>query len=190
MPRALSGITLAAVLVCAGCAARNGQTEVRGHEPEVKSRQVGFKNQPQRDGTDFESVQARGAAVHDSDGALVGYRLDSAPDPLHEATLAQVRECVLHETGVLIDVRPAEFFARGHLRGALNLPAGPADQMDLHLEQIRASIDPGELIILYCSGPGCGSAHMVSEYLGGHGFTNTLIYSPGWKSLAAEKDLH
>jgi rhodanese-related sulfurtransferase len=83
----------------------------------------------------------------------------------------------------------AEFFARATY-AALNLPAGPADQMDLHLEQIRASIDPGELIILYCSGPGCGSAHMVSEYLGGHGFTNTLIYSPGWKSLAAEKDLH
>ena len=92
MPRALSGITLAAVLVCAGCAARNGRTEVRGHEPEVKSRQVVQESAARRGQTRCSGTRA---AVHDPT-ALVGYRLDS-PDLLHEATLA-VRECVLHET--------------------------------------------------------------------------------------------
>ncbi len=113
----------------------------------------------------------------------------SAPGPQHDITLDQIRAHVHDETVVLIDARNPEDFARGHVRGALNLPAGPVEQMEGYLTQMRPSMAPDQLIVLYCSGPRCGSGDMVSEYLADRGFTNMRVYSPGWQMLATAKDL-
>jgi rhodanese-related sulfurtransferase len=121
---------------------------------------------------------------------LVSHRVDPpAPDPQHDITLDQIRQQLRDETAVLIDARSPESFARSHVRGALNLPAGPVEQMEGYLAQIRPSIAPEQLIILYCSSPACGSADMVSDYLADQGFTNTRVYSPGWQMLATAEDL-
>lgn len=121
---------------------------------------------------------------------VVAHRAETpARDPLHDVTLEQIRQYIQDGTAVFIDVRRPETFARGHLNGALNLPAGSTEQMDDYLDQIRDGIEPRQLIILYCSGPHCSSADGVSEYLAGRGFTNTRVYSPGWPALAGAKEL-
>ena len=80
-------------------------------------------------------------------------------------------------------------FLGGQATHSLERPAGPVEEMKDSLSQIWPSIADEELIILYCYGPACGSADMVSEYLRGEGFTNTRVYSPGWQTLAKAKDL-
>jgi rhodanese-related sulfurtransferase len=135
------------------------------------------------------SAGSTGGDVAREDVLLVSHLETAAPDAEHDITLDQIRQYVLDGTAVLVDVRSPESFARGHPRGAINLPAGPVEEMKDYLSQIWPSIADEELIILYCYGPACGSADMVSEYLRGEGFTNTRVYSPGWQTLAKAKDL-
>jgi rhodanese-related sulfurtransferase len=111
------------------------------------------------------------------------------PGAQHDITLDQIRTYVQDETAMLMDVRSPEDFARGHVRRAVNLPAGSEKQMDGYLALIRPSIASDQLIILYCYGPKCGSADMVSEYLTDQGFTDLHVYSPGWPTLASAEDL-
>jgi rhodanese-related sulfurtransferase len=113
----------------------------------------------------------------------------SPPGAQHDITLDQIRTYVRDETAMLMDVRSPEDFARGHVRRAVNLPAGSEKQMDGYLALIRPSIASDQLIILYCYGPKCGSGDMVSEYLADQGFTDLHVYSPGWPTLASAKDL-
>ncbi|MGF6229272.1 rhodanese-related sulfurtransferase [Inquilinus ginsengisoli] len=55
----------------------------------------------------------------------------------------------LREGGVtLLDVRPEEEFALGHLPGALNIPVES-------LERRLAELPPGQEIVAYCRGPYC-----------------------------------
>ncbi len=115
--------------------------------------------------------------------AILGYSADDsyASDPLYYITLDQIREHVQNGTAGLIDARSPESFARGHVRGALNLPAG--EQMETYLAQIREYLAPDLLIVLYCSNSSCGSSDMVYEYLQTQGFTNMRVFRPGWKVL-------
>jgi rhodanese-related sulfurtransferase len=48
----------------------------------------------------------------------------------------------------LIDVRPEDEFAHGHLPGALNIPLG---QLELRL----AELPPDREVVAYCRGPWC-----------------------------------
>ena len=57
---------------------------------------------------------------------------------------------------VLLDVRSAELYARGHVRGAINLPhrAITADTLRAH---------PADaLLVVYCAGPHCNGAHRAA----------------------------
>ena len=120
----------------------------------------------------------------------VAFRAEPSPSGAqHDITLDQIRTYVRDETAILMDVRSPEDFARGHVRRAVNLPAGPVKQMDGYLALIRPSIASDQLIILYCYGPKCGSGDMVSEYLADQGFTDLHVYSPGWPMLASARDL-
>jgi rhodanese-related sulfurtransferase len=53
---------------------------------------------------------------------------------------------------VLIDVRPEEEFAAGHIEGATSIPL---DELD---ERI-AELPPGRDVVAYCRGPFCAYAH-------------------------------
>ncbi len=130
------------------------------------------------------------AAVVKPETLLVANRVEPpAPDPLHDITLDQIRHHVQDGTAVLLDVRSPESFARGHVRGALNLPPGPREAMEADLARIRDSFAPDQLFILYCADLSCGSSDMACEYLADEGFTNMRVYSPGWRVLATAADL-
>lgn len=53
---------------------------------------------------------------------------------------------------VLLDVRSAELFARGHVPGAVHLPHGKL------VESKLAAWPPGTLFVTYCAGPHCNGA--------------------------------
>lgn len=53
---------------------------------------------------------------------------------------------------VLIDVRPSEEYAAGHIEGARSIPI---EELDQHL----AELPPGREVVAYCRGPYCAFAH-------------------------------
>ncbi|MCP3868910.1 MAG: metalloregulator ArsR/SmtB family transcription factor [Gammaproteobacteria bacterium] len=58
--------------------------------------------------------------------------------------LTRVREGLV----TVLDVRPKEEFASGHLPGAINIPL---EELEKHLDKL----DPGHEIVAYCRGPHC-----------------------------------
>jgi len=101
-----------------------------------------------------------------SDGA-------DAPEPVSRDDLA----ARLSEGSVtILDVRPADEFAMGHIPGARNV--SPAD-----LERIAATFDPGAEIVAYCRGPYCIYAHQAVAALRRHGLNARRLDGglPEWR---------
>lgn len=76
-----------------------------------------------------------------SDYLLVKDSLE--PIPAHEL-LTRAREGLV----TVLDVRPMEEYASGHLPGAINIPL---DELEKHLDEL----DPQREIVAYCRGPHC-----------------------------------
>ncbi len=112
--------------------------------------------------------------------------LQTVPPPRYDVTVDEIRRHIQDHTAVLIDVRSSRDFQRGHVRTALNVPAG---QVAAHMPRISQSIASDELIIIYCNGPYCDSGDMVYEYLSAQGYGNMRVYKPGWETLAKAQDL-
>lgn len=75
-----------------------------------------------------------------------------------EELLAQMQS----ESVVLLDVRPEDEFASGHLPGALNIPAQ-------ELQQRLAELPPGRQVVAYCRGPYCVLSTDAVNTLHAHG---------------------
>ena len=63
---------------------------------------------------------------------------------------------------VLIDVRPPEEFAAGHIEGARSIPI---DELERRLGELPADLE----VIAYCRGPFCAYAHDAVRSLRAHG---------------------
>ncbi len=80
---------------------------------------------------------------------------EDAPEPVSRDDLASR----LTEGSVtVLDVRPADEYAAGHIPGALNATIA-------ELERIVSALDPGSEIIAYCRGPYCIHAHQAVTVL-------------------------
>lgn len=92
-----------------------------------------------------------------------------SPDEL----LARAREGSV----TVLDVRPADEFAVGHLPGAVNLPL---DELEARL----AELDPGQEIVAYCRGPYCVLSFEAVAALRAHGFTAHRLEDglPEWRA--------
>jgi rhodanese-related sulfurtransferase/DNA-binding transcriptional ArsR family regulator len=77
----------------------------------------------------------------------------SREELLHRARTGQV---------VVLDVRPAEEYAAGHIRGAVSIPL---DQLDNRLSELPADVD----VVAYCRGAYCVLAHDAVRLLTAHG---------------------
>lgn len=126
----------------------------------------------------LQQMRRAGLVTTRRDGKRVIYRLADGPvleavaglQRLAEANLAEVREVVATyftgrdnlepvgreeltarlrtESVTLLDLRPEDEFALGHLPGALNIPL---DQLEARLAELPA----GREVIAYCRGPYC-----------------------------------
>jgi rhodanese-related sulfurtransferase/predicted transcriptional regulator len=63
---------------------------------------------------------------------------------------------------VLVDVRPAEEFAAGHIDGARSIPLA---ELEHRLDELPADVE----VIAYCRGPFCAYAHQAVRTLRAHG---------------------
>jgi rhodanese-related sulfurtransferase len=63
---------------------------------------------------------------------------------------------------VLVDVRPPEEFAAGHIAGARSIPV---DELERRLDELPENLE----VIAYCRGPFCAYAHDAVRRLRAHG---------------------
>lgn len=80
-------------------------------------------------------------------------------------------------TAMVLDVRPEDEFARGHLPGALNIPLA-------QLERRLAELTPDREIVAYCRGPWCVLSYEAVALLRGRGYRMRRLEDgfPEWKS--------
>jgi len=69
-------------------------------------------------------------------------------DSLEPVPAVQLLERVREGLVTVLDVRPPEEYAAGHLPGAVNIPLG---ELEKHLDEL----DPDQEIVAYCRGPHC-----------------------------------
>ncbi len=89
---------------------------------------------------------------------------------------AELRERLASGEVVLVDVRPAEEFAAGHIEGARSIPF---DRLEQHLDELPADAE----IVAYCRGPFCAYAHEAVRQLRSAGRAARRLEDgwPEWK---------
>jgi rhodanese-related sulfurtransferase/biotin operon repressor len=77
----------------------------------------------------------------------------------------------------VLDVRPEDEFALGHLQGAVNIPLGK-------LKKRLAELDPDKDIVAYCRGPYCVLSYEAVATLRSHGFNVRRLEDgfPEWRA--------
>jgi rhodanese-related sulfurtransferase/predicted transcriptional regulator len=83
-----------------------------------------------------------------------------------------LRERLARGDVVLVDVRPPEEFAAGHIEGARSIPLA-------ELERRLAELPPDREIVAYCRGPFCAYAHEAVRQLNETGRTARRL-EDGW----------
>ncbi len=83
----------------------------------------------------------------------------------------------------VLDVRPPEEYAQGHIRGAINVPV---TELKKRLHQIRA----GQEVVAYCRGPYCLLAYEAVRVLRKKGIKARRLVDgyPEWKSAGLPVD--
>lgn len=98
---------------------------------------------------------------------------EEPPEPVSRADLA----ARLSEGSVtVLDVRPADEYAAGHIPGALNATLAEIEQMPL-------TVSPDAEIVAYCRGPYCVYAHQAVAVLRRHGLNARRLDGglPEWR---------
>lgn len=96
-----------------------------------------------------------------------------APEPVSREDLA-VR--IAEGSVTVLDVRPADEYAAGHISGALNMPL-------IEIERIIPTLDLAAEIVAYCRGPYCIYAHQAVAALRKQGFNARRLDGglPEWR---------
>lgn len=83
----------------------------------------------------------------------------------------------------VLDVRPADEFALGHLPGAINIPLG-------ELRKRLADLDPDREIVAYCRGPYCVLSYEAVAMLRARGFKIRRLEDglPEWRAAGLPVD--
>lgn len=117
-------------------------------------------------------AESRRAAV----GSIVSGYFD-ARDTMEPISRAELLARVREGTVTVLDVRPHDEYALGHVPGALCVPL---DQLDARL----AELDPAQSIVAYCRGPWCVLSFEAVAKLRAHGFDARRLEAgyPEWRA--------
>jgi rhodanese-related sulfurtransferase len=127
-----------------------------------------------------DDVLALWLALRDASAARLAEVERAARDYLGDDVEALSREQLLARLGrgdvVLVDVRPAEEFAAGHIEGARSIPL---DELERRLAELPADRE----IVAYCRGPFCAYAHDAVRRLRASGRSARRLQEgwPEWK---------
>lgn len=100
-----------------------------------------------------------------------------ARDSLEAVTRAELRDRLRAGLVTVLDVRPPDEFALGHLPAAINIPLGD-------LERRLAELDPKREIVAYCRGPYCVLSYEAVARLRARGFQVRRLEDgyPEWRA--------
>jgi rhodanese-related sulfurtransferase/DNA-binding transcriptional ArsR family regulator len=113
------------------------------------------------------------AEINDLADAYLGQK-----DDLEPITRAELRRRLkAGEDLILIDVRPPEEYAAGHLPQAISLPV-------TQLRRRLSELPQGREIVAYCRGPYCAFAHAAVRELRRHGYPAQRLEDglPEWRA--------
>ena len=98
-------------------------------------------------------------------------------DALEPVTRAELMERLKADVVTVLDVRPEDEFALGHLPGAVNVPLA-------ELERRLSVLDPAHEIIAYCRGPYCVLSYEAVAQLRARGFKIRRLEDgyPEWRA--------
>jgi rhodanese-related sulfurtransferase/DNA-binding transcriptional ArsR family regulator len=117
----------------------------------VTNRKQGHKVFYRLSGTDVSALLGSLREVAERRLADVDRLVDDylkTKDSLEPVPAAQLLERVRDGLVTVMDVRPPEEYAAGHLPGAINIPLA---ELEKHLDEL----DPTQEIVAYCRGPHC-----------------------------------
>lgn len=100
----------------------------------------------------------------------------SSRDSMEPVTIADLRDRMGHGLVTVVDVRPKEEYAAGHLPGAINVPIGDIDK---HF----ADLPRDHEIVAYCRGPFCVLSFEAVARLRNEGYKARRLETgfPEWK---------
>jgi rhodanese-related sulfurtransferase/predicted transcriptional regulator len=87
---------------------------------------------------------------------------DYVGEEVERITPEELRARLASEDVVLVDVRPSDEYAAGHIEGAVSIPI---DELDERLKELPKDRE----IVAYCRGPFCAFAHDAVRRLTGSG---------------------
>ena len=123
-------------------------------------------------------------ALRDASDARLAEVERAARDYLGEDVDTIGREDLLerlaHGNVVLVDVRPEEEYAAGHITGARSIPLD-------ELERRLAELPPDTEVVAYCRGPFCAYAHEAVRRLQAQGRAARRL-EDGWPEWRAAQD--
>ncbi|WP_281648705.1 rhodanese-like domain-containing protein [Parendozoicomonas sp. Alg238-R29] len=111
----------------------------------------------------------------------------AAPQPLSETwklyndrypaiQLPELKKAIDDKTVTLIDANSPETYSKGHIPGALSLPALIKKEETRTLPSNKA-----ELIVVYCGGPQCSAWFKAADYAVKQGYRTVRHYKGGLK---------
>ena len=102
--------------------------------------------------------------------------LSGGKDTPEPVTREQLAARLIQGSVTVLDIRPADEYAAGHIPGALNTTLA-------ELERIVPTLDPSADIVAYCRGPYCVYAHQAVAALRKHGFNAWRLEGglPEWR---------
>lgn len=112
---------------------------------------------------------------------------DAEPTPsgprgvITEVDLGRLFELRDDDKALLVDVRPASFYARRHIPGAISLPKKAyATEFPLKRPELDAAVKAGKVLVLYCADEDCPDGYAVAKLLAVEGYSSSL-YKGGWR---------
>jgi len=145
---------------------------------------------PSRHARSRKVERARTYEPADSSSSRQSILTGSHDEPARESPYSigfdELRSHIKDRSAIIVDARTSDQFALGHVRGAVNIPAGIKENLR---DRYLSNASPDQLIIVYCSSSSCNSSDMVAEQLMAQGFTNVRVFTPGWQVLSRQRDL-
>ena len=121
----------------------------------------------------------QGLPLIEPDDTISGDNTGNSDDAIATKEISMQRAMVLYQAGnaLFADARVGNDYNRGHIKGAVNLPA---EQFDRWIGEFLEKTDPGVTIITYCEGYYCPLAKDLAFKLIMAGFENVYHLPDGW----------
>lgn len=123
-------------------------------------------------------------AVRAENFSILQATLAEANQKTAEVSTEQLRRILADNSAIVLDTRTRAEFDAGHIPGARNLDAPPAQQVAAVERLVGAN--KSAALVLYCNGPFCQASRRLAEQLAAEGFTNVRRYQlgiPVWRAL-------